>query len=570
MASQAGAIRAGRAYVEVSTLDKTSAGLQAIQAKFQSMSQRMFAAGSGAFGGGLPGPLSQLANFAASPAGALTGFVTAGAMFAKYGDDMATFAERAGMSVSALSGLAHAADMSDASMEGLLTGIKKMQVTITEMGTNANKAKDITQLLGGSLGDITKLSPEDQLATIADRIAAISDPARKTAAAVALFGRGGQELIPLLNRGAAGIAELRQEAEAMGLVLSEKDIANAGKFDDAWKRLKASAMGFVRTVGGTIAPLLSTMADGIRNVVAGARAWMANNRGLTFTLFGVAAGIVAVKVAALALGVMLAHPFLLIGGAVAIGLVAIEQLTGAFSSLGGWLKSNFGTVIDEISGSFSAMVTALGKGDLKAVWGVMSAVAQLEFARAYNAVATGFESIVDGLKNVWTAAMAFMHNALNDLLYTVPDWLLEAAGITPLSKPVAAGVDAGAAVGGLAFTQDPEAMAKAAELVQPTAADKRKEEIERLKRELQSAIESANAETIDVDLNAYQKGQEAAAEAVARKTSTAGTFSSAALWGLSGGNQIQEQIAANTKLTAQQLAELNRRNKMNHVLAFEQ
>jgi len=41
---------------------------------------------------------------------------------------------------------------------------------------------------------------------------------------MAIFGKAGAEMIPLLNRGASELENMRQEAESMGYVFSE-DVA---------------------------------------------------------------------------------------------------------------------------------------------------------------------------------------------------------------------------------------------------------------------------------------------------------------------------------------------------------
>lgn len=84
------------------------------------------------------------------------------------------------------------------------------------------------------------------LAQIADRFARMKDGARKAALAQTLFGDAGVKLIPLLNQGSKGIKALGDEAERLGVVISDKNIKAARAFDDAWQHASNTLTG-VRT-----------------------------------------------------------------------------------------------------------------------------------------------------------------------------------------------------------------------------------------------------------------------------------------------------------------------------------
>lgn len=103
--------------------------------------------------------------------------------------------------------------------EALTKGFKKMQVEIAGGGTALAK-------FGVKVSDLKDMAPEEQFRALAERIGSIEDPAIRTAAAVAAFGRSGQELIPVLEDVAKG-------ADKMIDALGADQIEELKRADDA-------------------------------------------------------------------------------------------------------------------------------------------------------------------------------------------------------------------------------------------------------------------------------------------------------------------------------------------------
>ena len=143
----------------------------------------------------------------------------------KAGADLAEMAERTGVSVEELQGLSYAAKQSGVSTETLEKGIRKLQQTITSAAQGSAKAQATLKALGVSArdanGNVTDAS--DAIVKIADRMSKMADGTAKAGLAVQAFGRGGTALIPLLNRGATGIAALTAHAKELGAKLDDLD-----------------------------------------------------------------------------------------------------------------------------------------------------------------------------------------------------------------------------------------------------------------------------------------------------------------------------------------------------------
>lgn len=198
-------------------------------------------------------------------AGVVAGFTKLALEFAETADQLGKLSEKTGIAVETLSGLKYAVELNDASMEDLSTGVRflsrQMQdfVDRAEVGGSALRALNIdaTDAEG-------KLRPvEDVLFDIADRFAAMPDGAGKAAAAVELFSRGGQSLIPILNQGSEGIRELIEEAGKFGLIITKEMAAKADQLNDDLQRLKTVAQGLGYEIGAQLVPALADGAAGI-------------------------------------------------------------------------------------------------------------------------------------------------------------------------------------------------------------------------------------------------------------------------------------------------------------------
>jgi hypothetical protein len=175
----------------------------------------------------------------------------------KTGDELFKASQRLGVPVEKLSVLTYAADLADVSFEQLSKSFvilaKNMNAAATGQITPATAA---LQALGFNLQEFGKLAPEEAFKRIADQFASMQDGATKTAIAVALFGRAGAQMIPLLNQGAAGFSQMTAEAQTFGQVMSTQAAKAAEGFNDNMKRLGSIVGGVAIQVTSIFLPAL--------------------------------------------------------------------------------------------------------------------------------------------------------------------------------------------------------------------------------------------------------------------------------------------------------------------------
>jgi len=392
VAKKAGAIRAGRAFVEIfADSSMLVRGLRGASAKLKAFGVQVVAIGAGIRSAGL--------RMFAAGAMLAAPLVMATKTFTGMGDDLAKMSKRTGLSVEALSELGYAARRSGASMEDVEKSVRLMQRRIVEAATGSKEGADALELLGLTVADLAALRPEDQFALVADHLAAIENPTQRAAAAMEIFGRSGTKLLPMVK----DLGALRAEAGKKGFVISTEDARMAEEFQDTLEDLWTTIKMGVFAVGAALAPTLKDLAERIREVVGRVTRWIRANRGFIVSalkfaviLGGAGAGLiilgtiitivgkaiiglgiafaaaaVALKIIGAILGFILSPIGLVVAAVVGLGVYLLWS-TGAGGKALAWLGEKFGELKDFALESLKGIGDALAAGDIalaaKVLW----------------------------------------------------------------------------------------------------------------------------------------------------------------------------------------------------------
>ena len=182
---------------------------------------------------------------------------------ARVGDEFFKLSQKTGVSVEALTALDYAAKLSDVSTDGLTKALQKLSVAMFDTQINGVEGSAALKALGVSATDVNgQIRPTEQvLLDLAEKFSAMPDGADKAALAVKLFGKEGLAIIPFLNQGREGITALMEEAQRLGLVMSE-DVARASEvFNDNLTRLSAIFEGVQRQIGAAVIPVLADFTE---------------------------------------------------------------------------------------------------------------------------------------------------------------------------------------------------------------------------------------------------------------------------------------------------------------------
>lgn len=166
-------------------------------------------------------------------------------------DSLNKLSQRTGLSTETLSQWQYAAKLADVDTQTFSTGVKKLNIAIAE-GLAGDKQKiALFQALGITQKDLGK-GTESVMMQMADAFAVSKDGAGKTAVAVGLLGKAGDEMIPLLNGGSDAVKALKAEADKLGLTISTDFAKQAEEFNDNLTRINASGQKLAVTMAGDV------------------------------------------------------------------------------------------------------------------------------------------------------------------------------------------------------------------------------------------------------------------------------------------------------------------------------
>jgi hypothetical protein len=172
------------------------------------------------------------------------------------GDALGKLSTRTGVAQDALIGMRNAAALSDVSNESLAKSLAKLNVNLVEAVEGNATLQSAFKRLGVDIkgADGQVISTEQAMKRLADRFADMPDGVQKTAAAVAVFGRSGADLIPLLNGGAEAMDKFTYK-------VSNDFSARSELFNDTITILGFKTQGFALELTDALLPALQSILE---------------------------------------------------------------------------------------------------------------------------------------------------------------------------------------------------------------------------------------------------------------------------------------------------------------------
>lgn len=196
--------------------------------------------------------------------GVISGIVSGMKSVFKEADDIGKAAQRIGITVEELSKLKYAADISDVSMETLEKSATKLSRSMADaVADKTSKAALQFRALGIDVrnADGSFKSVSTVMIDMSNKFATMSDGATKTAASMNLMGRGGTQMVPMLNQGGKAITDLMKEAEALGAVITTQVANSADRMSDDFKRLTTANKALSNSIIQELAPVMGVLTD---------------------------------------------------------------------------------------------------------------------------------------------------------------------------------------------------------------------------------------------------------------------------------------------------------------------
>lgn len=337
-------------------------------------------------------------------------------------DRLLDLSDITGMSTDSLQEWAHVARIAGVNTEAVAHATEGLVRRLPQIANEGGVAVEALTALGVSVYDASGAmkSGDDIMNELITSLASMEDPLQRNAYGSALFGGAWKDIAPILSLGAEGIADARNEAQSLGLVMSGDALNAANDFRIEMERMKAQAGALFAELGANLAPLLSDvlvpiMQDHVIPAVSTVVGWITQAVEWFKALDPeVQKNILAAVGFAIALGPILK----LVGGL--IGLVSTLGTVFAF------LVSPVGLAVVAIGLAIAAGVL------LYKNWDKISAVA----------------------KTVWAGVVKTVENAVNGVINAINAMIRLANKVPGINIPETGNVSFGSkSVGGTASTQ---------------------------------------------------------------------------------------------------------------------
>lgn len=201
-------------------------------------------------------------------AGAALAKLTLGSI--KTTDEIGKESQKLNMSTDAYQKWALAMKMSGTDISVLTMGMKTFTSVLDGAATGQAEQILLMNRLGMSYSDFEGLSVEETFKKAIEALQGMEEGAEKTQLAVDLFGRSGQELLPLLNDEVGSIDELFQQFEDLGLIIDNETVKAGESLDDQITLLTEKVKMLGTNIGVELMPWVSRLVEGFMGLATGA------------------------------------------------------------------------------------------------------------------------------------------------------------------------------------------------------------------------------------------------------------------------------------------------------------
>ena len=560
------------------------------------------------FGGGA-GLSGGLANIGASVAELVNPFTIGLAAVAAFGagatavarglldledrvETLGNTADKLGVSFEFIQTLEEAGNRSGVSIESVSTAFGKLQKTLAGADEESKAATEALGRLGIAFTDLENLSPEEQIRLIGEQLQGIDDPAKRTAAAMQIFGKSGADLLPFF----AQLGPAANDIERLGGALTAID---RGRIDDfgagidalgvASSRLgellllpfvglgEGIAQGSAEFLGG-INAIVGPIGDVLQPVLAGL--------GTAFEVVGVVIGGIGRVIGEIispigdlaqafgAVGESFGTAFVDVVRYLVDGAVAATQFAVSFAPLGA-IADNIGAIGETISRVANIIGEALSQvggyiGETLASWaeffGLESAIESIGglISSVFGGVSSTFEAISNAIGGTVGRLLTIAENYLGitaELATPVAqelDLSQPSLAAAQFAKDIGAAATAAAEFGAAGFDAALAYQNSLEQIAQLQADGTLTADEAKKAAEQEKAAFEAKIETLDKEAQAQAAAAEAAQKAADEKIAAAERAAAAAVeadrkladafitaQGLGGGDQV---TAADTLL----------------------
>lgn len=192
---------------------------------------------------------------------------------AQYGDAMAKNARMTSHTVTGLQEMDYVFQRSGSTLSAYIAAQRRFPKMLRDAKRGLSTSTDTLKELNLSYKDLIDLSPEDAFTRVADALKGVDNDMTRAALAQEVFGRGGMEILKIVNDQENSVASLREEARALGYIMSEETAKASEEMVDRLLDLKMMGLGVRNMFADSLIPKTN-------EYLTLARDWYVANRNL--------------------------------------------------------------------------------------------------------------------------------------------------------------------------------------------------------------------------------------------------------------------------------------------------
>lgn len=279
---------------------------------------------------------------------------------AEMGERLENMTHELGMSATELTTWNAAFQVMGMGSTGAGQSFERLAYNINQASISASgPAAHAFEAVGLKLSDLKNLSIDEVMNRLADAFSHTADGPNKTAVAIALLGRAGAAMIPVLDQGRAGLAHYKQIAQETGTAMSGPMLEGMSNTAESIHTLDLSFKGVGITLFEAFKPAIDVVIKGLTSLVEGFN----NSLRSGSTLNSVLAGLV------IAVDLVVAAIEYFINALRAMwveGSTYIKDLVQAWMTLGTVMKDvvtfNFSAIQSDFAAGWQKMVSTTTQG----------------------------------------------------------------------------------------------------------------------------------------------------------------------------------------------------------------
>lgn len=209
------------------------------------------------------------AEVAATAAKTADAFMSAAGEVATYGDNVDKMSQRLGLSYEGFQKWDYVLGQAGVDINSMQTGMKTLTNKLDDAKNGSKDAQAMFAQLGISMEDLNTMSREDIFGATITGLQQMGDTTERAALANDLYGKSGQNLIPLFNQSTEETQALMEATEKYGMIMSDDAIRASADFRDSLDTMQRTLTGLKNNMMSEFLPGLTDVMNGLSDIASG-------------------------------------------------------------------------------------------------------------------------------------------------------------------------------------------------------------------------------------------------------------------------------------------------------------